>query len=217
MDSFLDTNVPLAYVFAIEPRNTIAKKIFGQYDKFFWSDNVRSEFDHRFNQKQTTLSSFFNDLQYYVEKSNSSYFTKGQMISFAHNWYCTNEKQKRDIIQAANNFWNKYLPYNSRSEKMELENKLVEFIMDLNGRTCKKADNVPNLFTQEIVRTKKYPKIFAEFTKLKMDECDKEIVLDAHDFGLTHPIDFITFDDLCKTGASLDELSFKKVLGRFDF
>lgn len=28
MDSFLDTNIPLAYVFSIEPNNSIAKKIF---------------------------------------------------------------------------------------------------------------------------------------------------------------------------------------------
>lgn len=217
MDSFLDTNVPLAYVFSIEPNNTIAKKVFGMYDKFFWSDNVRGEFDHRYNQKQTTLSSFFNDFQYHVEKSNNTYFTKGKMMSFAHNWYCTSDKQKKDILQAANNFWQKYLPYNTRPDKMELENKLMEFLMDLNSRTSTKADNIPNLFDQEITRTKEYPKLFAEFTKLKMDKCDKEIVLDAHDFGINHPIDFITFDDLCKTGASLEGLSFKKVLGRFDF
>ena len=61
MDSFLDTNVPLAYVFSIEPKNTIAKKIFKLYDKYFWSNNVRQEFEHRFNQKHTTLFSFFND------------------------------------------------------------------------------------------------------------------------------------------------------------
>ena len=48
MDSFLDTNIPLAYVFSIEPMNTIAKKIFQHYDKTFWSDNVRIEFNHRF-------------------------------------------------------------------------------------------------------------------------------------------------------------------------
>ncbi len=217
MNSFLDTNVPLAYVFSIEPMNTIAKKIFSMYDKYFWSNNVRIEFDHRFNQKQTTLSSFFNDFQYHVEKSNSAYFTKGKMMSFAHNWHCISEKQKRDIIQATKNFWEKYLPYNSRVEKMELENKLVEFLMDLNSRTCQKADKIPGLFNQEIIRTNDYPKIFAEFTKLKMDDCDKEIVLDAHSFGINHPIDFITFDDLCKIGASLDGLSFKNVLGRFDF
>lgn len=139
------------------------------------------------------------------------------MMSFAHNWYCTSEKQKRDIVQATKNFWEKYLPYNSRVEKNELENKLMEFLMDLNSRTCQKADNLPNLFDKEIVRTKEYPELLAEFTKLKMGDCDKEIVLDAHDFGINHPIDFITFDELCKTGASLEELSFNNVLGRFDF
>ena len=100
---------------------------------------------------------------------------------------------------------------------MELENKLKEFLMDLNSSTFRKAKNIPNLFDEEIVRTNEYPKLFAEFTKLKMDKCDKEIVLDAHDFGINHDIDFITFDDLCKKGASLHELSFKNVLGRFDF
>lgn len=217
MDSFLDTNIPLAYVFSIEPNNTIAKKIFGEYDKYFWSDNVRVEFDHRFNQKQTTLVSFFNDFHYQLDKSNSAYFTKSKMISFAYNWYWTNDKQKKDILQAVKNFWDKYLPYNTRPDKIELKNKLIEFLMDLNSRTIEKAYNIPKLFEPEIVRTKEYPKLFAEFTKLKMGECDKKIVLDGHDFGIKHPIDFITFDDLCKTGASHKELSFKKVLGRFDF
>lgn len=217
MDSFLDTNVPLAYVFSIEPKNTIAKKIFKLYDKYFWSNNVRQEFEHRFDQKQTTLSSFFNDLKRNVEKSNTTYFTKREMMQFAHAWDYDSEKQQKDIIQAAKNFWNIYLPYTPRPEKRELENKLREFLMDLNSRTYQKANNVPNLFNQEIVRTKDYPKIFAKFAKFKMGECDKEIILDAHDFGFNHPIDFITFDDECKKGALIDELSFNNVLGRFDF
>ena len=214
MDSFLDTNVPLTYVFSIEPKNTIAKKIFKLYNKYFWSNNVRQEFEHRFDQKQTTLSSFFNDLKHNVKKSNTTYFTKHEMIQFANDWDYDSEKQQKDIIQAAKNFWNIYLPYTPQPEKMELENKLKEFLMDLNSRTYQKANNVPNLFNQEIVRTKDYPKIFAKF---KMGECDKEIILDAHDFGINHPIDFITFDDECKKGASIDELSFNNVLGRFDF
>lgn len=109
------------------------------------------------------------------------------------------------------------MPYNSRPSKIELENKLQEFLMDLNGRTCEKADTITTLFDQEIVRKNEYPEIFVEFTKLKMDECDKIIVLDAHEFGINHPLDFITFDELCKTGASLDGLSFNEVLGKFDF
>lgn len=217
MDSFLDTNVPLAYVFSIEPMNTIAKKIFEEYDKYVWSNNVRIEFSHRFNQKQTTLSSFFNDLQYTVEKSHNTHFTRHEIIQFAHNHDYDSEKQQKDIIQATKNFWNLYLPYNSRPEKMELENKLREFLMDLNSRTYQKAINVPNLFDQEIVRTKKYPKIFDKLKKFKMGKCDKKIVIDAHDFGINHPIDFITFDDGCKEGASIKELSFNNVLGRFDF
>ena len=86
--------------------------------------------------------------------------------------------------------------------------------MDLNNRTYQKANNIHNLFDQEIVRTKVYPKIFAKF---KMGGCDKEIILDAHDLGINHPIDFITFDDECKKGASIDGLFFNNVLGRFDF
>ena len=98
MDSFLDTNIPLAFVFAIEPSNTIAKIIFKIYDKYFWSDNVKIEFDHRFNQKQTTLSSFFNELHHGVEKSYNSYFTKKEMMQFAYNWDFDNEKQKRTLF-----------------------------------------------------------------------------------------------------------------------
>lgn len=217
MDSFLDTNVPLAYVFSIEPRNTLAENIFDLYDKCFWSNNVRQEFEHRFNQKLTILSLFFNDLQYNVEKSNNTYFTKHKMMQFAHNWDYDSEKQQKDIIQAAENFWAKYLPYNRRPDKIELENKLREFILDLNNRTYQKAITISNLFDQEIVRTKEYPKIFVRLAKFKMGKCDKKIVIDAHDFGITHPIDFITFDDGCKEGASINGLSFINVLGRFDF
>ena len=44
------------------------------------------------------------------------------MMQFAHAWDYDSEKQQKDITQAANNFWNMYLPYTSRTEKMELEN-----------------------------------------------------------------------------------------------
>ena len=217
MDSFLDTNIPLAYVFSIEPNNTIAEKIFERYEKYFWSDNVRIEFDHRFDQKQTALSSFFNEFQYNVEKSYTEYFTKGKMINFAKNWDYASEKQKNDIFRAINDFWKKYLPYNSKPSKIELENILEEFLMDLNSRIYEKAEDVHKIFNPEIVRTKEYPKIFKELTKLKMDKCDKLIVLDAHDFGIAHPLDFITFDNLCLKGASIDCLSFNNVLGKSDF
>ena len=104
MDSFLDTNVHLAYVFSIEPMNIIAKKIFRLYDKYFWSNYVRQEFEHWFNQKQTSLYSFFNDLQYTIEKSNKTYFTKHEMMQFAYGWDYESEKQQKGIIQAAKNF-----------------------------------------------------------------------------------------------------------------
>lgn len=217
MDSFLDTNIPLAYVFSIEPMNTIAEKIFQHYDKTFWSDNVRIEFNHRFNQKQTTLSSFFNELHYNVEKSHNTYFTRHDIMQFAYDHDYDSEKQQKDIIQATKNFWNIYFPYNRRPEKMELETTLREFLMDLNSRTYQKVNNIPKLFHHEIVRKKDYPQIFAKFKKFKMGKCDKKIVIDAHDFGINHPIDFITFDEGCKEGASIDGLSFNNVLGRFDF
>ena len=95
MDSFLDTNVPLAYVFSIEPINITDSNVLKTYDKYYWSDNVRIEFDYRFDQKQTTLSSFFNDFQYNVEKSHRTYFTKGIMKKFANNWDYTSKKTKR--------------------------------------------------------------------------------------------------------------------------
>ena len=50
--------------------------------------------------------------------------------------------------------------------------------MDLNSRTYQKANNIPNLFKQEIVRTKDYPKIFAKFANtIIYDMIDKVNIL----------------------------------------
>ena len=58
MECFLDTNIPLAYVFSIEPNHKKANYIFNEYDKLFWSKLVLNEFNNRFNIKYQHISYF---------------------------------------------------------------------------------------------------------------------------------------------------------------
>lgn len=43
MNSFVDTNVAISYIFSIDPLNNKSMAVFREYDDIFWSNLVKSE------------------------------------------------------------------------------------------------------------------------------------------------------------------------------
>lgn len=104
---FYDTNIPLAYVFSIEPNHKKSKYIFNEYDEVYWSQIVKIEFNNRFDKKFQSLIEFYQML--YFEFKNS---IKNFIIFTDIKFYLKNKKyeskEEEDLFESLSLFWNYY-------------------------------------------------------------------------------------------------------------
>ncbi len=57
MNSFIDTNVAIAYIFSIDPLNIKSMSVFREYDDIYWSKLVKRECNKVFKIKGKFLLS----------------------------------------------------------------------------------------------------------------------------------------------------------------
>ena len=62
MNSFVDTNVSIAFIFSIDPLNNKSMSVFREYDDIYWSKLVKSECKDVFKSKRKILVKFYKDL-----------------------------------------------------------------------------------------------------------------------------------------------------------
>ena len=62
MNSFVDTNVSIAYIFSIDPLNNKSMAVFREYDNIYWSKLVKKEYKKVFKNKRKILVKFYKDL-----------------------------------------------------------------------------------------------------------------------------------------------------------
>ena len=54
MNSFVDTNVPIGFMFSIDPLNNKSISAFREYDNIFWSNCVKKEYIKVFDDDRRT-------------------------------------------------------------------------------------------------------------------------------------------------------------------
>ena len=62
MESFIDTNILIAYTFHIDSLHLKAKEVFNEYQTIVYSKRVKLESDFIFSKKRNILQKFFKDL-----------------------------------------------------------------------------------------------------------------------------------------------------------
>lgn len=70
MNSFVDTNVAISYIFSIDPLNNKSMAVFREYDDIFWSNLVKSECRIVFKNKKKILVKFYKDLADDIKPEN---------------------------------------------------------------------------------------------------------------------------------------------------
>ena len=219
--SFVDTNIVIAYVFLLEPKNKIAEYILTQeYDNIYCSDNVFNEFNDRSFEKKENLLSFYENFMLYLSDYNKKYISKKHMEEYAENLDFSDEKEYNDVLESISLFWKKYSP-NSSSIPVVL---MVEYINQLRNElefgVFDRIDFCENLMINiddnvhsRVNHYKNPGDLFEKLYSCGMHKKDIEISLDAYDFNLTlnHPLDFITFDKICYKCVLNENLSFNKV------
>lgn len=218
VNAFVDTNVPIAYTFLIDPFNYKSISVFKKYKNIYWSKCVKTEFNKLFRKKRTILIKFYKGLLLDLKKEESNTYSFANLKKYLNSKNFS--KYEYDKIESSlNNFWNNYV--NDRWPTLEnMASSIEACLIDLNIsiRTRRKdwEDNIKP--TPE--RTESYGSLHSKLNSFNVHNPDDIIILDAHDFNLnsTFALDFITFDKGCCRGASeINDFSFNAVKCMGDF
>ena len=83
MNSFVDTNVSIAYSFLIDPLNNHSRNAFSEYANIFWSELVKKEFNKVFISKKEVLVRFYKKLLNDLKQGNIFIGVINIIIDFA--------------------------------------------------------------------------------------------------------------------------------------
>lgn len=218
MNSFVDTNVSIAYIFSIDPLNNKSLTVFREYDKIFWSKFVKKECNKVFKNKRKILFKFYKDLANDITSENFHDFKFEDLQKYVMRNYSKGRKRNQ-ILSSLRKFWDSYVEdqfpdYNSFNRAIQnCLNDLKQFVYLRKNQWEQNTELTDD-------RVKKYSYLKNKLNSLKVHHPDDDIVLDAHDFNLRKNflLDFITFDRDCYDGVSqIQEFQFNNVKGKYDY
>ena len=218
MNSFVDTNVSIAYIFSIDPLNNKSMAVFREYNDIYWSKLVKGECKKVFKNKRKILVKFYKDLANDIKPEDFHNFKFNDLKNHVVGKYPDGKKLKQ-ILSSLQKFWDNYV-----NEKFPTYNSFIQAIQnclnDLRNLVYSRKSQWEQDTLLTDVRIKKYINLKNKLNSLKVHAPDDDIVLDAHDFNLKKgfPLDFITFDEDFHEGVSkIKEFKFNKIKGKFDY
>ena len=218
MNAFVDTNIPIAYTFLIDPLNYKSVSVFNKYKNFYWSNCVKSEFNKVFREKRKILIKFYKGLLLYLKKEFSNYYSFNDLKKYLYNKNFT-KKEYGKIKSSLSNFWENYVK-ESYPTLENMDSSINDCLNDLNNSIRNRRKNWENKVKLTPKRTESYDSLNSKLNKLNVHYPDDKIVLDAHDYNLrtNFGLDFITFDHGCCSGTSkISDFSFNAVKCKQDF
>ena len=218
MNSFTDTNVPIAYIFSIDPLNNKSMAVFREYDKIFWSKLVKKECNKVFKNKRKVLVKFYKDLSDNMKPENFHDVKFEDLEKYVLGNY-SKGRNRDQILSSLRKFWDSYVEdqfpnYNSFNQAIK------NCLDDLKRLVYSRKNQWEHDTELTGDRVEKYSYLKNKLNSLKVHHPDDDIVLDAHDFNLRKDflLDFITFDSDCYDGVSqIQEFQFNNVKGKYDY
>lgn len=217
MNSFVDTNVSIAYVFLIDPLNNKSINFFRRYNSIFWSNLVKKEFNKVFVSKKEVLVKFYKKLLKDLKEGKVLNLTLNDLKRYViQENYPKNDHNQ--IKGSLSSFWHRYVNEKFPSVNC-LENAINLCLRDLRIRSYRRKIDLENIFQLTNKRYDKYSNLNNKLRRNGVHPPDNEIILDAHDYNLktSFDLDFVTFDKKCCKGAKLSDFSFNEVKYKWDF
>lgn len=218
MNSFVDTNVAISYIFSIDPLNNKSMAVFREYDDIFWSNLVKSECRIVFKNKKKILVKFYKDLADDIKPENFHDFKFEDLKKYVLNNY-PNGKKCDQILSSLKKFWDSYV-----NQRFPSYNSFIKAIKnclsDLKNLVYSRKRQWEQNIQLTDTRVKKYINLKNKLNFLKVHHPDDDIILDAHDFNLKKDFlfDFITFDeDFYNAISKIKEFKFNKIKGKYDY
>ena len=108
MNCFVDTNVPIAFIFRIDPFNHKSNSVFRCYDSIFWSEFVKCECEKAFNKKLNILTRFYRGLLKDLKIDGFNDFSFKDLIRYFRQKSYDGKDGKR-IESSLSVFWDEYV------------------------------------------------------------------------------------------------------------
>lgn len=211
MNCFVDTNVPIAFIFRIDPFNHKSNSVFRRYDSIFWSEFVKCECEKAFNKKLNILTRFYRGLLKDLKIDGFNDFSFKDLIRYFRQKSYDGKDGKR-IESSLSVFWDEYVSESFPSYE-NFKTAVTSCIHDLQFESHKRKRGWYGQVKLTEKRVKSYFDLKRMLDDFGVHPSDNRVILDAHDHNLRtdFDLDFVTFDKLCFDGANLESFSFHEV------
>lgn len=202
MNSFLDSNVLIGYIFCLENSFDVSKEYIFKSDNNYFSKNVKTEVNHVFDRKISEFSNFLEKLNKKLYEFEDSYFmSRDSFHRYINNLDDIDKFKVQDMHLAFEKIWNLF-EIGENQEIMILKLQFDNFINEFSGFNFKRKKE---LLTQLIIipnHNHKDKNIIRVIEKENLRHkllhaSDEEILFDAHEFAKNNKdldLKFVTAD-----------------------
>ena len=226
MNTFLDTNVIIGYIFSLDNLNESSELLVFKSDIIHYSENVKKEVTDVFSRKKFEFETFFSILELELKKFDDFKFLSSSQLHNAvgkFNDIC--EMDSKDMQDSFVKLWENF-DFSENQEVFLIKLKLNEFIQNFEGFHRLIKNKIFNQLVFVSSHTKKDKRILDKIKKENLKEYlhdnDEAILFDANEYCQNNPwlnLKFVSADrDFIKAINVLsDELCIKDCINLLEF
>ena len=170
MNSFVDTNVSIAFIFSIDPLNNKSMSVFREYDDIYWSKLVKSECKDVFKSKRKILVNFYKDLANDLKPEDFHDFEFNDLKKYVLRNY-PKGKRRDQILSSLQKFWDNYV-----NERVPTYNSFIQAVQiclnDLKNLVYSRKSQWEQNTLLTDARVKKYINLKKKLNSLKVHPPD---------------------------------------------
>ena len=202
MNSFLDSNVVLGYIFSIDPLFEQSRKYIFNSKTNYYSNNVKNEVNTVFSRKSFEFTNFLIKLNRIMDEFDDvSFMSIVEFHRFIENFDDIGNFQVYNMHIALEKLWN-FFDFSENQEVFMIKSKLNNFLRNFNNLNYTRKNYILGKLTL-ISNHKNKDKSILEIIKKEnlrdelIHDSDEEILFDAHEFSKNNKdleLKFVTAD-----------------------
>ena len=131
MNTFLDTNVILGYIFSLDDFNDSAELLVFNSDRIHYSENVQNEVNEVFTRKKFEFETFFSILELELKKFDDfEFLISSQLYESIGKFNDIQGMNSKDMQNSFGKLWENF-NFSENQEVFSIKLKLNDFIQNL--------------------------------------------------------------------------------------
>ena len=131
MNTFLDTNVIIGYIFSLDDLNDSAELLVFNSDRIHYSENVQNEVNEVFTRKKFEFETFFSILELELKKFDDfEFLISSQLYESIGKFNDIQGMNSKDMQNSFGKLWENF-NFSENQEVFSIKLKLNDFIQNL--------------------------------------------------------------------------------------